>query len=60
MTNGDRIRQMSDIELAKQICRLRDACDSFCPMSYDCDGGDCAASWLDWLEQEVDSEFPSV
>ena len=37
-TNADRIRSMSDEELAKWICDILD--------------DDCFKEWLDWLRQE--------
>ena len=56
-TNADRIRAMSDEELA-DICVDVIAC-LLCPMTDDCRGrraiGDtgCRHRWLDWLKQEV-------
>lgn len=49
-TNADRIRAMSDEELVDWICGI-------CPTSvpFDCDHG-CKICWLDWLQQEVDSD----
>lgn len=54
MTNGDRIRRMTDEELAKFIAPL-----ASCPHCYarrvnieDC-GYDCKKAWLDWLKQEA-------
>lgn len=55
-TNADRIRAMSDIELAKWVCSVHGSCPQFCPMQSDCDGEDCDGEWLDWLKQEVDSD----
>lgn len=45
-TNADRIRSMSDEELAKKLQYM-------CPVSADCIkmSGDCKACWLDWLQQ---------
>ena len=51
VTNGDRIRQMSDIELAKWVCKVHGACPTFCPMSNDCDGENCDGQWIDWLRE---------
>lgn len=52
-TNADKIRQMSDIQLAKWVCAVHGSCVKFCPMAKDCDGIDCDGAWLDWLKQEV-------
>lgn len=55
ITNADRIRQMSDDELATLFgdacaCLYDDAdvCEKF--------GGACDRCWLDWLKQEVDDD----
>lgn len=59
MTNADRIRQMTDEELAENICsRCCPEKDAF----YNCvkinkktfSWEDCKRCWLDWLKQEVD------
>lgn len=54
MTNADRIRQMTDEELAKLFsnsdcgyCKLRDTCYA---NGFE---KDCEDAWLDWLKQEV-------
>lgn len=49
-TNADRIRSMSDEELAVFIDHV-----SGCPPRHeDCiESGDCEACWLDWLKQEA-------
>lgn len=57
-TNADRIRSMSDEELADLIQREVGYC---APTSGDCEktSNDCKACWLDWLQQpseEVDHE----
>lgn len=46
ITNADRIRSMSDEELAKKISGI----ESF---ALTCGGGWPPESWLDWLKQEV-------
>lgn len=57
-TNGNRIRAMSDEELAKTLCAMT---DEGCPPWHDadislchnhgvCHDGEC---WLKWLKQEV-------
>lgn len=57
-TNGDRIRSMSDEELAKFIAPL-----ASCPGCYarrvnieDC-GYDCKKAWLDWLKEVTRDAF---
>jgi len=45
-TNADRIRSMSDEELAKKISGI----ESF---ALTCGGGWPPEKWLDWLRQEV-------
>lgn len=49
MTNADRIRAMSDEELAKVIA---DACDCDLISGLSCHG-ECCDCILDWLRQEV-------
>jgi hypothetical protein len=53
LTNADRIRAMTDEELAELIadgcCRNIDCPDEF----YMEDGLNCHGCWLDWLKQEV-------
>ena len=56
-TNADKIRQMSDEELAELISA---ACppyykDSRCVRFYQ-KGTGCKGCWLDWLKQEVESD----
>ena len=51
MTNADRIRAMTDEELAKEIIKCRDA-DLF--RLYVMGTGICTEEdWLDWLRQEA-------
>lgn len=52
-TNADRIRAMSDEELAKRLdYELR------CPASGDCAKmfKDCKACWLDWLQKPAEED----
>ena len=51
MTNADRIRGMSDEELAKIIER-----ELGCPVTGDCEKmyKDCKACWLDWLQSPAE------
>ena len=58
VTNADRIRTMTDEELAEQVC---DHTCMLCPIEG-CEGRieegrkKCKQHWLDWLKQEVDDE----
>lgn len=61
MTNADRIRAMSDEELAKLFCgfcKNAKICEG-CPM---CDGkcaeSELAESWVEWLQQPAEGECP--
>lgn len=50
-TNADRIRAMSDEELAKFLAES--ATDKCAPGHYDCYPWDhCGECWLDWLREE--------
>lgn len=57
MTNADRIRGMSDEELAHL---LHDHSCSLCPLNYKCDGRvevgrkKCKEYWLRWLKAPVE------
>lgn len=52
-TNADRIRAMSDEELAKLLDH-----ELGCPVTGDCEkmSRDCNACWLDWLKQPAEGE----
>lgn len=58
-TNADRIRSMTDEELAKMLgafcyvaeCRSPD--DTPCPFYRDCPHYKIDGSWIDWLKQPV-------
>ena len=54
MTNADRIRSMSDEELAELIDRETDSCAP----TGDCEkmSRDCKACWLDWLQMPAGEE----
>lgn len=54
-TNGDRIRAMTDEELAKWLASFVH-CD--CPAVHHrgCGSEECDVPWLDWLKQEVDKQ----
>ena len=52
MTNADRIRAMTDEEMAKWLCDM--AVCQLCPID-NCPGTrDCETRWYDWLKQEVE------
>ncbi len=53
MTNADRIRTMTDEELAIEETS-KGGCPHDCEMPDDLDT-DCVRCWLDWLKQEVDN-----
>lgn len=53
-TNADRIRAMTDEELAEFLQKNRGGCKALTTKSYVCDNTDCKACWLDWLKQEVE------
>lgn len=48
-TNADRIRAMTDEEMARFFERRYDTC----PGRPGCSGKNCYDCWLDWLRQEV-------
>ena len=50
MTNGDKIRQMSDEELAKNMLNLTDVC-----INRDCKDR-CLDCVLEWLREEVQED----
>lgn len=50
-TNADRIRAMSDEELAHFIT-YSDFCETICGSDFVCGGG-CEGVMLDWLKQEA-------
>ena len=55
ITNADRIRAMSDEELAEFIEYLTSGCDYMSPKCYAsefCTYGVCHRAWLDWLKEE--------
>lgn len=53
MTNADRIRVMTDEELAIEET-AKGGCPHDCETPDDMDT-DCVRCWLDWLKQEVDN-----
>lgn len=56
ITNADRIRAMSDEELAEWIMR-EPTIKPICPPGTgdECPTSPCEQCWLDWLKQEVDN-----
>lgn len=51
ITNADRIRSMTDEELAVEMC-AKGGCPHDCETPDDMDT-DCLQCWLDWLKEEV-------
>ena len=51
-TNADRIRSLTDEELAEEMGTTIDRCP---PSSTICPKGGCQDCWLGWLKQEVES-----
>ena len=57
-TNSDRLRAMSDEELAEWLATVPMSYEDVCPnpIPKECNGGDretCIQCWLDWLRQEA-------
>ena len=54
MKNADKIRSMSDEELAELIDRETDSCAP----TGDCEkmSRDCKACWLEWLQQPAEED----
>lgn len=58
-TNADRIRHMSDEELANVIKATlgKMSYDCYhCPAEDFCHSGECEQAWLDWLKQPAKEE----
>ena len=58
-TNADRIRAMSDEELAKQLCKGSCPPDKYkfhCTKIFSGGTTECEKCWLDWLKQEVERD----
>ena len=54
-TNADRIRVMTDEELAHFISEIADCCVCKAEMGKGCSAGKkCEDFWLDWVKQEVE------
>ena len=59
VTNADRIRSLTDVELAKYLCKLiREGVMMAIPSAHysNADIEELNQNWLDWLRQEVDDE----
>lgn len=58
MTYADRIRAMTDEELAEYLADISDRGFGRCaPGCYECTKHvDCKEPWLDWLKQEVSDD----
>ena len=54
-TNSDRIRLMTDEELANAISDNIDCacCNQFLKDKIDCSGDGCPKAWIEWLKEEV-------
>ena len=56
MTNGDRIRNMTDDELAKFMCLVKDKLCFGCSFSHmdECEGISCEEARKQWLKKEAE------
>lgn len=53
-TNADRIRAMTDEELAELLHEITEpVCPPMQPHKY-CRSGECKKCWLEWLQEEAD------
>ena len=52
-TNADRIRRMTDEELANFVSLCCGWTCAECPVGRECNGDECFSTWLDWLKQEA-------
>lgn len=65
MTNADRIRTMTDEELAEYLFNRGNGCEycyGICAYQDECDGHDhaqefCIEQVVKWLKQEVDNDY---
>jgi hypothetical protein len=59
MTNADRIRSMTDEDLAEWLAKHNER-SAVCPNfgAHDCQAS-CRKCWLDWLKQEAGNERPT-
>ena len=58
LTNADKIRQMSDEELAEWYYEHQSDCSDCLAKRRNCmvSKNTCKKAWLDWLKQEVESD----
>lgn len=55
-TNADKIRSMSDEEMAEFICKTQYREGDVCPPTHECAvDKSCEKCWLDWLRKEAKS-----
>lgn len=54
MTNADRIRAMSDEELAKLVGKY--VYCGLCPLQHSCIDGECNKVVMEWLKQPAEGE----
>lgn len=55
MTNGDRLRSMSDEELARFLCVVKEKLCFACKYEHvsECEGISCEKAREQWLKQEI-------
>jgi hypothetical protein len=53
ITNADRIRAMTDEELANFVSLCCGWTCAECPVGKECNGDECFSTWLGWLKQEA-------
>ena len=64
ITNADRIRSMTDEELAEYLAPCacppirfnKNTGDIVCPVNKEPSASDCKSCWLDWLREEADHD----
>ena len=56
MTNADKIRAMSDGELADFLCDCSPSCEYGCPARVGGCYENCIRAMEEWLKQEVEDE----
>ena len=56
MTNADKLRQMTDEELASYFCTDGLMCGecAIAKFCHECEEKTCELTWLAWLKQEVE------
>ena len=57
MTNGDKIRSMSDMELSRELCKIAGVC-SECLVQDMCDKGH--TGFEQWLKEEVNEDESGI